>query len=169
MFMLCLTTLPLYAGEGITSRTDHQQRVIEVARKVIEAAGVSALITIDQEGQPRARTVASFVPDDGFVVWIATRPVTRKVIQITQNNRVTLYYFDTVTNSYVTLMGTAELVDDVATKTAMRREQDGPRFYPGFPDDYLLIKVTPQSMEVLGGEFRGDPETWQPEIVNLSQ
>ena len=164
---LLLILIGIQISSAVFAEQDKQNRLKQIAREVISAAGVSSLITVDSEGQPRSRAVASFEPDDNFVVWIATRPVTRKVDQIRDHKQVTLYYFDSATNSYVSIMGQAELVEDVDVKTKMRREQDSERFYPNFPDDYLLIKVTPSWMEVLGGEFRGDTETWRPERVDF--
>lgn len=139
-----------------------ERPLLEVAREIMLSARYCALISIDVEGQPRARTVDPFEPGDNFVVWMATRPVTRKVDQIRKNPKTTLYYWDSDASSYVTLMGTAELVDDEATLKAMRREQDSERFYPDFPDDYLLIRFTPDYLEAIVPGYRGDRETWAP-------
>lgn len=136
--------------------------VLEVAREVMQSARYCALITNDEAGQPRARTVDPFEADENFTVWMATRPVTRKVEQIKGNDRVTLYYWDADSRSYVTLMGRAELVDDEATKIARRRDADNDRFYPNFPDDYLLIKFVPDYLEAIVPGYRGDRETWLP-------
>ncbi|HAK50325.1 MAG TPA: hypothetical protein DCM54_00255 [Gammaproteobacteria bacterium] len=149
--------------------SEDDNKVLELARETMTNAQYCALITVDSEGQPRARAVDPFVQDEEFVVWIATRPVTRKVEQIRRNNKVTLYYWHRESASYVTLMGTAELVDDVETKTRMRREVDSERFYPNFPDDYLLIKVTPDWLEALVPGYRGDAETWRPHGVTFDR
>ena len=143
------------------------ERLLAEMREVMAAAGYPALITVDEGGQPRARTVDAFEPDAAMTVWIATRPNTRKVAQIRNHPAVTLYYFDASSRSYVTLMGQAELVDDVETKMAMRRDRDGARLYPDFPDDYLLIKITAEYLEALVPSYRGDPETWAPIRVDL--
>ncbi len=135
---------------------------LELARETMERVRYPAFITVDDENQPRARTVDAFPPDERFVVWIATRPNTRKVRQILRNEQVTLYYFDVERRNYVTLMGLARLVDDPNVKRAKRRAADTDRLYPNFPDDYLLIEVTPKWIEGILPGYRGDPETWRP-------
>ena len=146
---------------------EQRSTLLEAARTVIASAGYPALITLDEQGQPRARTVDAFEPDDDFVVWVATRPVTRKVKQIKQHRAVTLYYFSAELSSYVTLMGDASLVSDTVTKRAMRRVQDHEKLYPRFPDDYVLIKVVPKRLEGVLPGFRGDENTWEPIGVNF--
>ena len=66
--------------------------ILGAAREIIRADPDGALITIDAEGQPRARTVTTRPPDADMTIWIATRPDTRKVAQIRNNARVTLYF-----------------------------------------------------------------------------
>ena len=104
--------------------SEDDDKVLELARETIVNAQYCALITIDSEGPPHARVVDPFAPDEQFVVWIAMRPVTRKGEQIRHNNKVRLYYWHRESASYVTLMGAADLVNDVETKNRMRREAD---------------------------------------------
>ncbi len=141
--------------------------VLDLARATIERVRFPALITVDEDGQPRARTVDAFAPDEDFVVWVATRPNTRKVTQIHGNPNVTLYYFDSERKNYVTIMGEALLVDDEATKRRLRRPADTDKLYPAFPDDYLLIKIIPEWLEGILPGYRGDPDNWQPVSVSL--
>lgn len=157
------STFPPCSKASTESRDD----VLELARETIERVRYPALITADAEGQPRARTVDAFEPDSDFRVWVATRPNTRKVSQIRANNRVTLYYFDAERRNYVTIMGTARLVDDDKTKLAMRRPADTDRLYPDFPRDYLLIEITPRWLEGILPGYRGDPDNWQPVSVDF--
>jgi hypothetical protein len=35
----------------------------------------AALVTVDSEGQPRARTVEPFSPEDDWTIWVATNPL----------------------------------------------------------------------------------------------
>ena len=160
-----LIIFALYPLFSIAS--DDDGKLLELARKAMADAKYCALITNDSESQPRARTVDPFPPDADFNVWIATRPVTRKVGQIKANDKVTLYYWHAESSSYVTLMGRAELVDDNAIKQKMRREADSDRFYPNFPDDYLLIKVSPLWIEAMVPGYRGDRQTWRASEVRF--
>ena len=169
-----LVVVLLCAGLGnsallAATRSDADTVLLDLARTAMVEARYCALITVDKEGQPRARTVDPFLPDDDFNILIATRPNTRKVEQIRANPRVTLYYFDAENRNYVTVMGVAKLIDDVRMKKAMRRERDNERLYPNFPDDYLLIHVSPTWVEAMVPGHRGDRETWRPSGVRFDQ
>ena len=165
MKLKILIILLLYSV--LSAASDDDRKLLELARKTMDDARYCALITNDSEMQPRARTVDPFPPDEEFNVWIATRPVTRKVGQIKAHDKVTLYYWHAESSSYVTLMGSAALVDDNAIKQKMRREADSERLYPNFPDDYLLIKVTPLWIEAMVPGYRGDRQTWRASEVRF--
>jgi len=154
-----LAVLVLFSGQVQSGDRD---KLLGAARETINAARYAALISIDETGQPRSRTVDAFPPDENFVVWIATRPVTRKVKQIRNNAKVTLYYWHSESRSYVSIMGVATIVDDVAVKNRMRREADSDKLYPNFPADYLLIKIQPKALEGVLPGYRGDSITWAP-------
>jgi general stress protein 26 len=155
------------ASTSLETARGSKENLLSEMRQVMKDAGYPALITVDEQGQPRARTVDAFAPDASMTIWVATRPNTRKVAQIQSNSAVTLYYFDASSRSYVTLMGEAELIDDEATKKDKRRDRDGDRLYPDFPNDYLLIKIKPSYVEALIPSYRGDPHTWAPIRVDL--
>jgi len=93
-----------------------QNKLEFIAREIIDAAGCCALITLDDEGQPRARTMDPFSPKDDFTIWFGTNTKSRKVKQIKNEPRVTLYYFDKPSSSYVTIHGKAIIIDDAKEK-----------------------------------------------------
>jgi len=139
--------------------------VLEVARGVVERAGYCALVSQGPDGRAESRIVDPFPPGADWTVWIATKPVTRKVEQIRKDPRVTLFYWDAGSLAYVTLLGDATLVDDPAEK-AKRWKPAWKAFYEdeNRGDDYLLIRVVPRRLEVisLAEGMAGDPETWRP-------
>ena len=165
---LCSTAVAQEAVAPASPPTD--AAVVAAAHEVMTVARYCALITIGDGGQPQARIVDPFPPDESGDVWIATRPVTRKVAQIRSDPRVTLFYFDTEGLAYVTLIGRAELVDDAGMKAQHWNESWTP-FYSDGPrgDDYLLIRVRPRRLEVVNPAhgMMGDPVTWLPASVEL--
>lgn len=165
----CALTLLLATSTSLVAQAQEDKALLDAARQTIEQARYTALITVDESGQPRSRVVDPFMPDENFVVWIATRPVTRKVEQIRHHKQVTLYYWHEESRSYVTIMGTAELIDDLATRQRLRRDRDNERLYPDFPNDYLLIRVQPTWLEAMVPGFRGDKETWRPHGVRFEE
>jgi general stress protein 26 len=144
---------------------NHDQ-ILAAARDVIQSVGKCALITIDENGQPQARTMDPFLPEDDFTIWLATNPKSRKVSHIKNNSSVTLYYADKNDNGYVSVYGVAELVTDQQEKDK-RWKEEWKKFYPDRSGSYLLIKVIPSRIEVINysRDLNGNSETWQPAVV----
>src|SRR5215210_6337250 len=86
--------------------------LISAAREIMTTTRYCALITTGRNGRAQARTMDAFVPEEDMTVWLATNPRSRKVAEILRNPKVTLYYFDRESVAYVTLYGTARLIND---------------------------------------------------------
>lgn len=131
------------------------------------AAGFCTLITLDEEGRPRARIMDPTAPDAGMRVTLMTNPLSRKVRQIERDPRVTLLYFDSASPSYVTIIGRAIEIVEPAEKR--RRWVD--RWTPHLddPEQAILYEVIPERIEVVDPS-RGvvsDPATWAPAAVDF--
>ena len=140
--------------------------LIAAAKEIIAMDKYCALATIDSSGHPDVRTMNPFPPEEDMTVWIATNSRSHKVQEIRNNPKVCLYYADhSKAAGYVTMTGTAVLVDDMNEKLKRKRDY----WSQAFPDwKYLiLIKVIPERLEVLNYK-RGtlnDPITWSVPIV----
>lgn len=159
------------AGQPAVPAAPTRERILEAARSILAKARYATLVTLDDEGAPQARVVDPFAPEgEGLVVWVATNARSRKVSQLARDGRVTLVYFEPATASAVTLVGTAQLVRDPAEK-ARRWKPEWAPFYQDTHkgDDYLLIRVTPSRLEVVGEAYgmMNDPATWRPVILPL--
>ncbi len=145
-----------------------REAFIGAAREIMREARYCALITLDASGRPRVRTMEPFQPGDDMVVWLATNRNTRKVEEIEKDPRVSLYYAAPGGDGYVAIQGRARLVDDPAEK-ARRWKEGWEEFYPERAATYLLIAVTPESMEVVSyrRNLVGDPDTWRPPEVRF--
>lgn len=139
------------------------------ALDVMKAARYCTLITVGDDGHPQARIVDPLVTSETSI-WIATNPLTRKVKEINRNSRVTLMFFNTAANEYVTVSARATLVTDAATKAAHWKPEWAP-FYKeqSRGSDFLLFEVKPFRLEVDSPRHnvRNDSETWRPAIVNI--
>lgn len=166
--LLPATTLCQQHAPHQANLPQDDQEILALAREVIKQVRYAALITVDENGQPRSRIVDAFEPDADFVIYVATRPNTRKVAQLRLHEEATLFYFDAEARNYVSIMGRAELIEDIPTKVRLRREADSDRLYPNFPHDYILIRITPHWLEGLLPGYRGDPDNWQPAAVRFS-
>lgn len=162
----------IVALEGCATRvaTDPQSEAskIAAARRLMSDTRYCALITVGEDGRPQARTIDPSPPDERLVVWFVTNPATRKVRQIERDPRVTLYYFDPRSPGYVTLLGTARIIEDPDEKQQRWLGKWTP-FYPGGADDALLYEVTPSRIEVLdvARGIVGDPATWTPPAIEF--
>jgi zinc protease len=154
---------PAAAAQGPDRET-----TLRAAREIIASARYAALITRADDGTLQARTIDPFAPEADFTIWFATNPRTRKVTEIRADPRVTLYWFDPAVEGYVTLKGTARLVDDAEEKRRRWKPEWAP-FYPDREHSYLLVAVRPQRMEVVSPRhgITGDAVTWRPPLVEF--
>jgi general stress protein 26 len=143
--------------------------VLAAARQIIESDPFMTLVTVDEDGQPRTRTVEHSPPDAHMVIYISTIPDTRKVDQIRTNPKVTLYFDGPGDTTYVSIMGTATIHTDPATvmKHAWRTESARAVFWPDFPEDYVLIRVEPTWLEVVTPELESRQADWRPQAVTF--
>lgn len=170
--LILLLHLPQTATAQDPQETAASERsnIISVAKEVMREARFCSFVTLGSDGHPQARVVDPFVPEEDLTVWVATNSVTRKVAELRKDPRVTLFYFEPQSLSYVTLLGTAELVQDPAEKAKHWKEEWAP-FYKdeNRGDDYLLIRVRPRRLEIVSyahGLFN-NPETWAPPALDL--
>ena len=145
------------------------KRLISAAKEIMIAGGTCALITLDKEGRPRVRAMDAFLPEDDLTVWFGTTSKSRKVTQIKNNPRVTLYYLDSDASGYVMIHGKAELVNDPKEKEN-RWKTEWEDFYADKNKDYLLIKVSPIWMEISSTTraIFSDTISWQPPMVKFN-
>lgn len=143
--------------------------LLRSAQAVVAADPLGALVTVDAEGRPRVRTVEVRVPGDDMVLWIATRPNTRKLVQIREHPSVTVYFNDDEAGSYLSVMGTATVIKDETTLRQERWQTDARlgEFYPNFPADYVLIRIEPEWLEVIDPIATADEETWRPQALTF--
>ena len=121
--------------------------LLTYARMIIDSSDSRVLITVDETGKPRARTMSPFTPEENWIIWLGTFPTSRKVEQIKNNPNVVVFYYDSKSFSYVNISGTARLVNDADLKAKYWKE-GWKRFYPDRDKDYILVEVTPDRLEV---------------------
>ncbi len=147
----------------------NRDTLITTARIMMEAVRYCAVITLDTTGHPDVRIMDPFSPDDDMVVWLGTNLNSRKVKQITDDSRVTLYYQAPNEVGYVVIKGQAYMVDDSLKKQTYWKKEWS-RFYSENKSNYTLIKVIPDKLEIIDyqhGIF-GDPKTWAVPFVKFN-
>ncbi len=161
-----MSPLAVYAQGG----QDRYQSdsLVTAALEIMEQARYCALITLDESGRPHVRTMDPFVPGDDMVVWFGTHRRSRKVEQIRNDPRVAIHYLAPGGAGYVTIMGTARIVDD-PTEKARRWKDEWEQLYSDSEADYVTIAVTPETLEVLDYSkgMMGDADTWKVPSVKF--
>jgi general stress protein 26 len=140
----------------------------EIAKEIMTNAKNCALITIDSLGAAHARAMDPFLPEEDFTVWMATKPSSLKIKQLQGNNNVTLYYFEKESVSYVTLQGTASIVNSQNEKEKFWKKE-WKNFYKNRTSDYALIKFIPKVGNVISEKYKilGDSITWETPKINF--
>ena len=110
--LVLLFMLPFIATcQNNEPKDSTKMKLTRAAREIMTASKTCALITLDSEGRPRVRAMDPFPPDSNFTVWFGTNPNSRKVEQIKNDPRVTLYYLDSDSSGYVIAASSAELIN----------------------------------------------------------
>jgi general stress protein 26 len=154
----------------VPARTPERATIVSAARDVMKKARYCGLVTLGRDGHPQARVVDPFEPEGDLTVWIATKPITRKVEEIRADQRITLFYFDPSGPGYVTLVAKAELVTDPSEK-ARHWKEEWAAFYTdkNRGEDFILIRCRPIRLELVSHHhgLLNDPMTWRPITIEF--
>jgi len=159
--ILYFLTLPILSG---ISQTSHpgipRDTIMHAALEIIHATPYCALVTIDSTGQSQVRTMNPFPLSGDMIIWFATSRISRKVKEIRNNPKVSVYYADHMTaRGYVNITGTAEIIDD--KELLVRKKREYWEGIPNWKDVFVLIKITPKTLDVINYAhgLNGDPGT----------
>ncbi len=123
--------------------------LLAAARMTVKDAGACFLITLDESGRPDARMMQPFPLDPDMGVWLATQRGTRKLAQLARDARATFACYDPTTMGYVTMIGSARIVDDTAQRR-LHYTHFWDQFFKGSQDPaYTLIHLVPARLEVV--------------------
>lgn len=150
LIILLVTTLSAVTIEGNAQANKLLSRdsLLIAARNIINLSTGHVFITVDENGKPQAREMSPFPPENNWVIWLGTSQGSRKSKQIQKNPNVIVYYSEPESWSYVSVAGTARLVND-PDKKAKYWIEGWERYYPDREKNYILIEVTPVRIEVV--------------------
>ena len=118
-------------------RTDS---LLQIAREIVARVPWCMAITVDAHGDANARVVIPKPLSTAWTVRFATDRRSRKSTEIERSGRLTLAYQDDDGKAYVSLIGRAMIVEDVAAKIA-GWTADSYRWHPGGPTDPNVVFV----------------------------
>lgn len=136
----------------IKSITMKNEKNIEILKTKIEDVRICLFTTISDKDEFSSRPMATAKVEEDGSIWFFTNEYSLKSTEISKENQITLGYSDPSSNTYVTVNGKAELVDDRVRKEAYFSAPVKAWFPDGVDDPRLiLIKVTPVSAEYWDG------------------
>lgn len=116
------------------------EHLLRVARETIDKVKFCFAITLGETGDANARVVQPTALDEDWRVRFLTVRSSRKVRETERSGRLTLAYQYDPEAAYVTLLGRPNIIDDVAVKRAIWRD-DTYRWYPNGPEDPNVVLV----------------------------
>ncbi len=125
----------------------------EQLRGLIKGIDIAMFTTWGEGGFPVSRPLSTQEAEfDGKVLWFFTRRSSAKVDEIRRNPKVNVGYASKERNVYLSVAGTAELVDEQALIDAYWNDAMKAFFPGGRTDpDLALIKVTVHTVEYWDG------------------
>jgi general stress protein 26 len=112
--------------------------LLNLARKLIGDVTFCVAVTQGTGGDANARIVQPRRLGDDWTVDVLTNRRCRKVREVERTGRLTLLYQHDKDRSYVSLVGPAEIVDDVDFKRSVWTEAHY-RWNPGGPEDPATV------------------------------
>lgn len=148
MIICCFVLSAIIPSMSYAQSPVNRDTVLVAAKEIINQSHYCGLATVDSTGQPQVRTMNPFPANDELITWFATARDSRKVKEIKNNPKVSVYFADHSTaKGYVNITGKAEVIDDKELLKTMKRDYwEG---IPGWQDFFVLIKIVPQTVDVI--------------------
>ena len=146
------------------------EHCIQVIRATVSRTKYCFLITSGQEGSPTARLVEPLAELNDFIFFIGTHPASRKVRQISESKAVTLAFSNADEDANLVVYGTASISDAPEIKQQYWKST-WRLFFPEGPegDDYVVIRVQAEKMEILNFQRNVIPEPFGLQSVVLER
>jgi len=155
-------------SQDILSSQYNRDTLLTAARELMSSTRYCALITVDESGHPNVRTMDPFTADKDMVVWFGTNTTSRKVKEIKNDSRVTLYYEAANGAGYIVIKGHAFVVNDREKKKRYWKKE-WEAYYSEQKENYILLRVVPDRLEIVdySNGIIGDSDTWAVPFVEF--
>lgn len=106
------------------------------------------------------------VYSNDFEIYLVTNPKSRKVTHLLNNNTISLNFISKEGDSYVSINGTALLINDFSKKKKYWKSTWTP-YYKDWNNDSILIKINIKSLEIVSSsnDISSNPVTWKPTTI----
>jgi general stress protein 26 len=124
------------------------EKNIAILKELAEKVRICMFTTVGSEGELSSRPMGTANIEDDGSIWFFTNEYSPKSKELSKENEVNLAYSDPSSNTYISVNGKAELIDDPVRK----KEYFNPAIKAWFPDGLedralILIKVSPSAAE----------------------
>lgn len=111
---------------------------------VIESQSTAFIGSVDQQGFPNMKAMLAPRKREGIkIFYFTTNTSSQRVAQYSKNNKASIYFYDHRFFKGVQLLGTMEVITDLAVKKAIWQEGDMMYYPQGVTDpDYCVLKFT---------------------------
>ncbi|MDB4086848.1 pyridoxamine 5'-phosphate oxidase family protein [Flavobacteriaceae bacterium] len=143
-----------------------KKNIIDIANSIINDSHSCVFITLDSNNKPTSRLMDPNIYNNDFEIYLVTNPNSRKVSHIRNDNRITLNFSHKKRGSYVSINGTAKLINELSKKKKYWKSEWTP-YYKDLDKDCILIKINPKSLEIVStpSNIFSDPVTWEPTTI----
>ena len=143
-----------------------KKNIIDIANSIINDSHSCVFITLDSNNKPTSRLMDPNIYNNDFEIYLVTNPNSRKVSHIRNDNRITLNFSHNDWGSYVSINGTAKLINELDQKKKYWKSDWTP-YYKDLNSDCILIKINPKSLEIVStsNNILSNPLTWEPTTI----
>jgi general stress protein 26 len=129
-------------------KTEEMNHELHKIQDIVDKVEVGMLTTMEADGEHRSRPMQTQKFDAEGSLWFFTSRSSHKTDELSANPNVNVCYADKSSQSYVSIVGIASLVDDPAVKKELWSPMAKAWFPKGLEDpDLAVIKVKVKEAE----------------------
>ena len=143
-----------------------EKNIKEIANSIINDSHSCVFVTLDSNQNPVSRLMDPHVYNNDFEIYLVTNPKSRKVTHLLNNNTISLNFISKEGDSYVSINGTALIINDFSKKKKYWKSTWTP-YYKDWNNDSILIKIHTKSLEIVSSsnDISSNPVTWKPTTI----
>ena len=156
----------LFVSTYSFSQEYSEKNIKEIANSIINDSHSCVFVTLDSNQNPVSRLMDPHVYNNDFEIYLVTNPKSRKVTHVLNNNNISLNFISKEGDSYVSINGTALIINDFSKKKKYWKSTWTP-YYKDWNNDSILIKIHTKSLEIVSSsnDISSNPVTWKPTTI----
>ena len=136
--------LLIFVSSIIYSQEYSEKNTKDVANSILNNFNSCVFTTLDSNNNPVSRLMDPYIYNNNFEIYLVTNPKSRKVSHLINNDRISLTFISKDSNSYVSINGSAVLINELSQKQKYWKSSWTP-YYKDLDNDCILIKINIKS------------------------